>query len=224
MSYHASFRKHSDNVMRTIALVTQKGGSGKSTIATNLAVEACAGGKKKVLLIDCDQQATAERWYQVRPEEYEQPQLVRVKESEVVKAHELAQRNGFDFVIIDTAGRDLPSIKLALSVADVCLVPCAPSGADIQAVVSTYATLTEQNKAFAFVISQAFATGARNKETEAILEKMGKVAPLCIVRRAVYQDAIAKGVSVGELEPHSKAAEEMHSLWDWTHNFLKKVG
>ena len=50
--------------MRTIALVTQKGGSGKSTIATNLAVEACAGGKKKVLLINCDQQATAERWYQ----------------------------------------------------------------------------------------------------------------------------------------------------------------
>lgn len=210
--------------MKTIALVTQKGGSGKSTIATNLAVEACNSGKKKVLLIDCDQQGTSEKWYQSRPEEYEQPQLVRVKESEVVKAHQLALMKKFDFVIIDTAGRDLPSIKLALSVCDVCLVPCAPSGADIQAVVSTYTTLAEQGKAFAFVINQAFSMGTRNKETEAILEKMGKVAPICVVRRAVYQDAIAKGVGVTELEPSSKAAEETRALWKWTSNFLKKVG
>lgn len=210
--------------MKTIALVTQKGGSGKSTIATNLAVEAGGNGKNKVLLIDCDQQATAEKWYQARPEEHEHPHLVSVKESEVIKAHQLAKMKKFDFVIVDTAGRDLPSIRLALSVADLCLVPCAPSGADIQAVVSTYATLSEQNKPFAFVISQAFSTGTRNKETETILEKMGKVAPVCIVRRAAYQDAIAKGLGVSELEPKSKAAAEAQALWKWTYNFLKKIG
>lgn len=208
--------------MKTISFITQKGGSGKSTLATNLAVEATASGLK-VLLVDCDPQGTAEKWYQARPENKELPQLVKVKEGQVIKAHDLAKNNHFDLVVIDTAGRDLPSIKLALSVTDVCLVPCAPSGADIQAVVTTYATLAEQNKPFAFVINQAFSSGSRNKETQNILEKMGKVAPAYVVRRAVYQDAIAKGLGVSELEPRSKGANEMRKLWDWTNNFLNKV-
>lgn len=208
--------------MKTIVFATQKGGSGKSTLSTNLAVEASKAGKK-VLLVDCDQQATSEKWYQARPEEYDEPQLVRVKEEEIIKAHQLAKNNNFDLVIVDTAGRDLPSIKLATSVADICLVPCAPSGADIQAVVTTYATLAEQNIAFAFLINQAFASGGRNKETEQILEKMGKVAPIHIVRRAAYQDAIAKGLGVSELESNSKASNEMQELWNWADNFLSKV-
>lgn len=209
--------------MKTIVLVTQKGGSGKSTIATNLAVEASSSGKKKVLLIDCDQQATSENWYQTRPEDRPQPRLVKVKENEIVKAHQVAQTHDFDIVIVDTAGRDLPSIKLALSIATICLVPCAPSGADIKAVVSTYAALVEQKKPFAFIVNQAFSTGSRNKETQSILEKMGKVSPNHVVRRAIYQDAIAKGLGVSELEPSSKAALEMRSLWQWANTFLNKV-
>lgn len=89
--------------MKVISFVTQKGGSGKTTLAFSCAVAAEKTGLK-VLIVDMDPQGTAERWYQDR--ELETPPLVRINTSELEKALATARNKSFDLVLLDTPGRD----------------------------------------------------------------------------------------------------------------------
>ena len=92
--------------MRVVSFVTQKGGSGKTTLAFCCAVAAEQAGEK-VLIVDVDPQGTAENWYQDR--ELDTPRLVSINSTELEQALSSAKENGFDVALIDTAGRDEPS-------------------------------------------------------------------------------------------------------------------
>ncbi len=116
--------------MQIISFVTQKGGSGKTTLAINCSVVA-ARRNKKVLIIDMDRQGTAESWYQDR--DSENPHLIKIEAAELEKAIDLAREQKFDFVIIDTPGRDEPAQASAIRLADFCVIPCRPSPADMKA-------------------------------------------------------------------------------------------
>src|SRR5882672_7277798 len=92
--------------MHVIALVTQKGGCGKSTLALSLAV-AARGGNRRTLILDTDPQRTVSTWWQDR--EQDTPDCVEVFESTALpKALDLAKQKRFDLVFIDTPGRDDP--------------------------------------------------------------------------------------------------------------------
>ena len=93
--------------MRTITFVTQKGGSGKTTLATNCAVAAERSGLK-TLVLDLDPQGSAEAWYQDR--EDERPKLARVSGAELAKAVQAAEQNGFDLVTVSYTHLTLPTI------------------------------------------------------------------------------------------------------------------
>lgn len=203
--------------MNVIAFVTQKGGSGKTTLCVNLAVAAEAAGGR-CLILDMDPQASAEAWYHDR--EAVTPKLVKLGAAELDSAIAAARRQGFSHVFIDTPGRDEPSVAAAIRAADFCLVPCRPTPTDMKATPATVATIRRLAKPAAFVLSQAPPRGFRIKEAEIGLAVLGPVAPVTIVSRSVFQDAQGSGLGVGEYEPGGKAAGEIAELWAW---LLKKM-
>jgi chromosome partitioning protein len=206
--------------MRVITFVTQKGGAGKTTLAVNCAV-AAAQKKKNVLIIDLDAQASAEGWYQDR--EAESPRLVRLESGNLSEALAKAGDAGFDYVLIDTPGKDEPATAAAIRAADFCIVPCRPTPVDLKAVPPTVATINRLSKPAVFVLTQTPPRGERIREAEVGLAMLGIVCPVRIVARTAYQDAQGAGLAVSEFDPNGKAAAEIGQLWNWIIRKMEKV-
>jgi chromosome partitioning protein len=137
--------------MCVISFVTQKGGSGKTTLAVCCAVAAEEQGAK-ALLLDMDSQGTAEAWYQDR--EAETPKLSKVDASTLERALQAAEQQGFGIVLLDTPGRDEPATAAAIRASDFCIVPCRPTPGDMKATPPTIATIKRLEKPSAFVLTQ----------------------------------------------------------------------
>jgi chromosome partitioning protein len=206
--------------MRIISFVTQKGGAGKTTLTVNCAV-AAEMKKKKVLILDLDPQASAEGWYQDR--EAESPRLVRLESWALPDAIAKAQTAGFDYVMIDTPGRDEPSTTAAVRSSDFCVIPCRPTPVDLKATPPTVATITRLSKQAVFVLTQTPPRGERVREAEAGLSMLGVVSPIRIVARTAYQDAQGSGLGVMEFDPEGKAAAEIAQLWTWMVKKMEKM-
>ena len=206
--------------MQVIALVTQKGGSGKTTLCLNLAVAGEALGAR-CLILDLDPQGTAEAWYQDR--EAPTPRLARVEAAELPRALAAARGQGFDYVLLDTPGRDEPGVAAAIRSADFCLVPCRPTPADMKAQPSTVATVRRLRRPIAFVLTQTPPRGYRIREAETGLAVLGPVAPVAIVLRNGFQDAHGAGLGITEYEPVGKSAAEIRDLWRWLVRKLEKL-
>jgi chromosome partitioning protein len=206
--------------MRVITFVTQKGGAGKTTLAVNCAV-AATQRKKTVLIIDLDSQASAEGWYQDR--EAESPRLVRLESGDLSQALAKAKEAGFDYVLIDTPGKDEPATAAAIRAADFCIVPCRPTPVDLKAIPPTVATINRLSKPAIFVLSQTPPRGERIREAEVGLAMLGIVCPIRVVARTAYQDAQGAGLGVSEFDPDGKAAAEIAQLWNWIVRKMEKV-
>jgi chromosome partitioning protein len=206
--------------MRVISFVTQKGGSGKTTLAFCCAVAAHEKGKR-VLMLDMDPQGTATAWFKDR--DSDTPALAAIKSSELNEAISRAGKAGFDFVFIDTPGRDEPSIAAAIRAADLCIIPCRPTPGDMKATPPTINTINRLKKDAAFVLMQTPARSYRNAEAEKGLSMLGMVCPHLIVIRNAYQDAQGRGLGVTEFEPEGKAAREVRELWRWISRKLEKL-
>lgn len=205
-------------VMKILSFVTQKGGSGKTTLTVNCAV-AAVKSKNRVLILDMDAQGTAEAWYQDREDEF--PQLVKIQGKDLDKALKLAEKQKFDWVLIDTPGRDEPSQAAAIRASDFCIIPCRPSPADMKATPPTAETVRRLGKTAAFVLTQTPPRSFRIREAETGLSVLGTVCPIPIVLRNAYQDAQGMGLGVTEFEPNGRAAKEITELWQW---IVKKTG
>ena len=205
--------------MRVIAFVTQKGGSGKTTLALSCAAAAEEQGSR-ALVLDMDPQGTAEAWYQAR--EATTPKLAAITAADLPNAIAGGQPR-FDVVLIDTPGRDEPSTAAAIRHADLCLIPCRPTPADMKATPPTVATIKRLGKRSAFVLNQTPPRGYRIREAAQGLSMLGMVAPVHIVSRNAYQDAQGMGLGVIEFEPDGKAAAEIRELWQWIAKKLEKL-
>lgn len=212
---------YNEALMRVLSFVSQKGGSGKSTLLFNCAVAATAGGKKRVLILDMDPQGTATAWYQDRDAEV--PALATVTSKQLPEVIAQAKTAGFDFVFVDTPGRDEPSTASAVRCADLCIIPCRPTPGDMKAVPPTVATVTRLGKPAAFVLSQTPPRGRRSIEAEKGLSILGLVCPQHIALRNAYQDAQGLGLAVTEFEADGKAAEEITALWNWIVKKMDKL-
>ncbi len=206
--------------MRVITFVTQKGGAGKTTLTVNCAV-AAERKRKKVLILDLDAQSSAESWFQDR--ESDSPKLVKIGSWSLPEAISNAKSAGFDYVMIDTPGRDEPSTTAAIRAADFCVIPCRPTPMDMKAIPPTVATVNRLSKQAVFVLSQTPPRGERVREADAGLAMLGIVCPVRIVARAAFQDAYGSGLSVLEFEPAGKAAAEITQLWEWMVKKMEKI-
>ena len=198
--------------MRIIALVTQKGGSGKSTIASSLAVAAAESGER-VFIIDMDPQQSLVRWFKIRGET-DLP--VEAMDASKLKAAIAAlEKSGVSLVIIDTPGTDSPATLAAMTTAQLCIIPARPNAFDLWASETTRKALKTMNKPFAFLLNQCppAQQSARIEEGAKALEAMGGLITPMIGQRVDYQEAARCGLGVTEFAPSSYAADEMRKLW-----------
>jgi chromosome partitioning protein len=197
--------------MRTLALISQKGGSGKTTLAVHLAVAAMQAGER-VTVLDTDPQGSAQAWAQVRP----QGAPAEVPRQLATLAATL--------VVIDTAPHTAVSLATVTTVATALLIPCRPTAFDLAAVAATVALARAAQTPTAFVLTACPARAPEVAEARTALATHGfPVAPVLIGERRTYARAIAGGYAVTEYEPQGKAAQEIATLWRWLHDdFLKK--
>lgn len=198
--------------MRTISVISQKGGAGKTTLAVHLATAATRDGLA-VAVIDLDPQATARRWGDKRGAP---PEVVSDHAVRLPALLDAARANGADMVFIDTAPNADQAALGAARAADLVLIPCRPSAFDIEAVEATL-TLAEIARKPAYVVLNAAAPrGALTGEAGAALAaKGGRVAPVVVHQRAAFVNAVIDGRTAVELEPAGKAAGEVAALWGW---------
>jgi chromosome partitioning protein len=199
--------------MRTIALATQKGGTGKSTLAIGIAVTAMEAGES-VFMLEADRQGTVSNWgaRRLNPE----PGIDRIAGGIALeRALKLLAAERYTLAIIDTPGTDNVSATAAIGVADLCLIPARPSPADIEAAHPTLHAACRLGKSLAFVLNQTPARSFRLSEAAQALNRMGVLALPYIVQRMDHQDALGAGLGVSEFNPEGKAAEEIRALWTW---------
>jgi len=202
--------------VKTLAVLSRKGGTGKTAIALHMAAQAQAMGYR-TLVADSDTQHSALEWHRMRGRRG--PAIVDARPGTLFTVREAAIRSGMDLCVIDTGPSVGPDCIEAARLADLCLMVVRPSSFDIKAVAETAEMLGRQRRNGWFVINQA---PPRRKGEEAasvrhacdVLQAYGfPVAPIGLRTRAVYQAALARGLSAGELDPESVGAAEIKALW-----------
>jgi chromosome partitioning protein len=207
--------------MQTIVIVSQKGGTGKTTIAIHLAVSAERAGKPAVV-IDLDPQASAAAWRDLRNEEA--PAVESVQPARLAATLKAAEQAGAEFTVIDTPARSENTALEAVRAADLALIPCRPGFFDTAAMSFTANLLKLAGRPGFVVFSQVppRADSLIAEVTEA-LEQYGLTpAPVMVHMRVAYSHAIPGGQSAQEYEPKGKAAQEAAALYTWLQTVLKK--
>lgn len=207
--------------MKVVALTSDKGGMGKSTLAIHLACAAVETGLETAIL-DLDPQASVGRWARVR----KKAALASRPVAEVCVPLDIEDRlgelreAGAHLALLDTAGRDNNAISSVISVADLVLIPCHPTDLELSTLGPTLARLRADQKPH-FVVLIDWSAGAnrrRNDATLAIERAGGRVAPIVYTHRADYRIAIEQGQGVTEFQPYQAAAREIRGVLEWLKN------
>lgn len=199
--------------MKTIAIVSRKGGAGKTTIAVHLAVAAEAAGLTTALF-DLDPQASAVLWSDHRGEAM--PAVVPAQAPRLTALLDQARRQGADLVLIDTAPHADAMASDAAATADAVLIPCRPSSFDLDAIGASIRLARAAGKPAFVIVNAAPVQGTEEAETKAALEAAGvAVAPVTLHQRKAYSARIHEGRTAQEHEPKGKAAGEINGLLLW---------
>ena len=202
----------------------EKGGSGKTTIATNIAAIRTTVSSD-VLLIDTDRQSTASFWCGVREDKGITPRVASVQKYDKAVRTEVKELNKkFKDIIIDAGGRDSPELRGALVVCDIAIFPLRPSQFDLWT-LGRLNTLVEQateiNEGLrAYVVINQASPNPVVKEVEETKEFIKEFENLHIFdsvirERISFRRAAINGMSVTEFKPEdNKAIEEMMNLYE----------
>jgi chromosome partitioning protein len=206
--------------MRIIALASQKGGSGKTTIAAHLAVQAGRVGEGPAVLVDADPQGSLGEWWRERKDET--PALAKVKLDDLeVNLAEL-RRYGTAVAFIDTPPALTGSIERVITTADLVLIPARPSPHDLRAVAATVELAKKAGKPFLFVINGAAPRASITAEAVAALSEHGRVAPIILYQRTDFAVSMIDGRTVMELAASSRSAHEIAELWKFVRTAIRK--
>jgi chromosome partitioning protein len=208
--------------MRSIAFLTQKGGTGKTTLAASLA-EVAANAGERVIALDLDPQGSLCRWGK-RREAAKARNKVIVEPLEAERLHRLESileglaGAGFTLAIFDTACTESAAIRLVTEVVDLCLLPARPTRLDIEATTGTFRAVYLAKRRAAFVLNQCPPTyrSTRAREAARSLNRLGILAEPMLSARMDFQDAIAAGLGVTEYAHDGRAAQEIAALWSWS--------
>jgi chromosome partitioning protein len=199
--------------MKTIAVVSQKGGAGKTTIAVNLSGMAIKKGLQ-CAVIDLDPQASAKVWHDIRKQT--SPVVISAQSSRLPEILEKADRSGADLVILDTAPHSETAALAAARVSDLVIIPCRPSVLDLKAIVTSIDLAAIAKKDSVVVLNGVPSRGILATEASAVIASYGvDLAPVMLGYRAAYVHSLTIGMSAVEYEETSKASEEIMELYLW---------
>lgn len=199
--------------MKVIAIISQKGGAGKTTLAVHLATAAAAAGHTAAI-IDLDPQATAASWGDRRIASA--PEVISGQAARLPALMKVAGDNGADFLILDTAPNADQTASLAARAADVVLIPCRAAAFDLEAIETTL-MLSKVAAKPAYVVLNAVPprSSIGREAAEGLTAREVRVAPHQLTHRAAFAHGVIDGRTAQEFEPHGKAAEEIEALYMW---------
>lgn len=199
--------------MRVVVVASQKGGSGKTTLAGHIAVQAERAGHGPVALIDTDPQGSLAKWWNVR--EAQTPVFIQSVFSNLFHDLDNARNQGIRLVVIDTPPAVTKCISEVVSYGDLIVVPTRPSPHDLRAVGPTVDIVEGRKKPLVFVVNAATARAKITVEAAIALSQHGTVAPITLHNRLDFAASMIDGRTVMEVDPTGKSAVEMLQLWDY---------
>jgi chromosome partitioning protein len=205
--------------MKTVAMISQKGGTGKTTLSLHLAVAAERQGVA-VAVLDLDPQTSAADWKDSRADET--PSVISIQPNRLSKALDVARDAGAGLVIIDCVAGS-PDVDIAAAeIADLILIPCRPRSVDLRA-IRTSARIVKLTGKPAFVVLNTVPPNSPRiieDAQEAVKQYGVAVATPVIHQRSPYGYALDAGQTAHEYEPDGKAAKEIDELFNWLRTLL----
>lgn len=199
--------------MKILAFLSQKGGSGKTTLAVHTAVAAYEAGAK-VVIIDTDPQQSATVWSDAR--QVDAPVVATVAAAELQRVLDAARSDGMTLAIVDAAPHAAPDAAKVAQAADLIAIPVRPTAFDLAAAQSMVSIVRASGSRAIFVLSACPFRAPEISETQQVLTSYGlPVAPVEITDRRAFARAIASGRAVTEFDGSGKAAFEIRELWAW---------
>ena len=198
--------------MDIIAVIAQKGGTGKTTLVLSMAVAAQQAGRT-VAIIDLDPQASASNWSARRKSD--RPAVVSTQPARLSQVLKAAEESGADLVIIDTPPRAERATLDAVRAAHLILVPCRPSIFDLETVSTTLSLATAVGSTPLIAVLNAVpARGKKRQQAEQALKEMKiAVCPEVLGDRIAFDHASTVGLSAQEYEPAGKASGEIKRVY-----------
>jgi chromosome partitioning protein len=198
-------------IMQTIIINSQKGGSGKTMLCAHLSAQAERDGDGPAYLIDTDPQGTLTKWHSLR--QAEAPQRVEVPFAAIGKGLDKLRGRGASYCFVDTAPSRESDVLSLLGLADLVIVPVQPSPSDIWSAAATFQLLKAERIPFVFVMTRTKTNANITAQSVALLSKYGEVAATLIADRTGYAASMTDGRTAQELTPKGPAALELASLW-----------
>jgi len=206
--------------MPIAAVISQKGGPGKSTVSMNLAVAAHIAGKS-VAVLDTDPQCSISQWGDIREAEgILEPVVVAIPPSRLSQAIATTQEDNIDLVVIDTAPFNSEGILTAARLSDICIVPCRPSILDLSAITTTLDLCSAAGATVGLLLNAVKSKPQLYEATTVLKDLAGtdsnrQMCPLALWDRTDYSKAVVDGQGVLEYAPSGKASEEIKRLYKW---------
>ena len=196
--------------MKIIAIISQKGGAGKTTLALHLAVASQASGNDTAV-IDLDPQASAAKWSDRR--ESDIPVVISAHATRLSHEINRVKNAGCDILFVDTAPHSDSAALEAAQVADLVLVPCRPAIFDMEAITKTLELVRSKNTPVYVVMNAVAPKGQEAQEAiEAIADLNVDVCPAHLVNRVAFSRSLITGQTAQEIEPNGKAGQEAINL------------
>ena len=204
--------------MHVIALISQKGGAGKTTLAAGLAVAGERAGLATVL-VDLDPQASAAKWGDLRAAET--PVVTTTPATRIATVLDAARAAGAALAILDTAPHSADAALAAARAAGLVLIPCRASTADLHAIAASVDMVRIAGARAIAVLNAAPVQGPLADEALTALAGYElAVAPVVIHQRIAHVHAFTAGLTASELKPAGKAASELAGLYHFVMHIL----
>jgi chromosome partitioning protein len=207
-------------MMQIIGIASQKGGSGKTTLAGHLAVQAEAAGSSPVALIDTDPQGSLSAWWNAR--EAETPCFARTTVATLKQDVDQLRELGMKLLFIDTPPAIEATIGEVIELCDIVLIPVRPSPHDLRAAGATVELVERAGKPLIFVINAATPRARITNEAVMALSQHGTLAPVILHQRTGFAASMIDGRTVGEIKGEARSAEEIASLWAYISHRLNR--
>ncbi|MBT3330576.1 MAG: ParA family protein [Rhodospirillaceae bacterium] len=207
--------------MQTIVFASQKGGSGKTTLAAHMAVQAGLAGFGSVAMVDTDPQGSLHSWWKMREEAM--PALIRSNADDLPEDLERLRNQGHRLAIIDTQPAVTEAISEVVRHADLVVIPCRPSPHDLRAVGATVDIVEQWQKHMIFVVNSATRRARITSEAAVALSQHGTVAPATLHHRVDFAASMIDGRTVMETGPDGKSANEIITLWDYIESRMGRI-
>lgn len=204
--------------MQVLAVLSQKGGTGKTTLAGHIAVQAELAGAGPVAALDADPQESLAEWWSVRS--VDSPVVVQTTlwrlNGDIRRMRDL----GMKLLVIDTPPGITSTIRSAIEASDLVIIPAKPSPHDLRAAGKTVAVVTGMGKPLVFVVSCASSRARITSDAAIALSQHGTLAPVVIHQRADFASSMIDGRTVMEIARKSPSAAEIAQLWEYLNDRL----